>query len=90
MHRYINSVTTGQARIKGHLSAQFVNKYIKKASFLISVPNTSIKQSISEKDVCAQQTERYIGLHWRKYRLAAKQLMGLLLDHVKRKYALII
>ena len=29
MQRYINSVTTGQARINGHLSAHFVKKYIK-------------------------------------------------------------
>ena len=46
MHRYINSVTIGQARIKGHLSAQFVKKYIKRLVFVISVPNISIKQNI--------------------------------------------
>ena len=33
MHRYINSVTTGQARIKGHLSVQFVNKQHNKGLF---------------------------------------------------------
>ena len=51
MHRYINSVTTGQARIKGHLSAQFVKNTLKRLLFWISLPNTSIKQSISEKGV---------------------------------------
>ena len=33
MHMYINSVTTGQARIEGHLSVEFVQKYIKMLVF---------------------------------------------------------
>ena len=46
MQRYINSVIIGQARIKGHISLQFVKKYIKMRIFVISIPNTSIKQSM--------------------------------------------
>ena len=46
MNRYINSATKCQARIKGHVSVQFVKKYIKMLVFVISIPNTSIKQSI--------------------------------------------
>ena len=42
MHRYNNSVTTGQVRIKGHFSAQFVTNTYKKLIFVISIPNTSI------------------------------------------------
>ena len=38
-----NSVTTGQARIKGHLSGQFLKIYIKRLIFVISIHNTSIK-----------------------------------------------
>ena len=70
MYRYINSVITCQARIKGYFSAHFVEKYIEKLISMISIPkaNRSIKQSISEKDIWAQQTEENIGLYWRKYR----------------------
>ena len=52
MHMYIKSVATGQARIKGHLSAHFVNNTNKLIS-VISMPkaNRSIKQSIGEEDV---------------------------------------
>ena len=57
MHRYINSVTTDQARIKGHLRAQFVKKKNIKSLFLWPSTNTPIKQSISEKDAFAQQSE---------------------------------
>ena len=38
LHRYIDSVTTGQARTKGHLSAHIVKKYIKKLISVISIP----------------------------------------------------
>ena len=33
MHSYINSVSTGQAGIKGHFSAQFVKQLLKKLYF---------------------------------------------------------
>ena len=46
MHMYVNRVTTGQARITGHLSVDFEKKYIQMLVFVISIPNTSIKQSI--------------------------------------------
>ena len=51
MPSYFISDTTGQARIKGHLSAQFVKNIHKKADFVINISNMSIKQNISEKDV---------------------------------------
>ena len=51
MANYFTSDTTGQARIKGHLSAQFVKKYIKRLIFVINISNMSINQNISEKDV---------------------------------------
>ena len=68
MPSYFISDITGQARIKGHLSAQFVKKkYIKRLIFVINISNMSIKQNIRKKDVWAQQTEGNIDLHWRKY-----------------------
>ena len=47
MDRYINSVTSGQERIKGHFSAHFVKKYIKKLISVISIPKAN--RSIDKK-----------------------------------------
>ena len=49
MHSVIDSVTTGQVRIKDVLNAQFVYKYIRiQFSYVISIPNITIKNNISE------------------------------------------
>ena len=64
MYSYINSVTTGQAKIKGRLRAQFVGKKHKNAYFfagqernknayffVISIPKTYIKRQNAWMDV---------------------------------------
>ena len=44
MHSDNDYVTTGQVRIKGHISAQFVLKHCKQLLYVISMANIIIKQ----------------------------------------------